>query len=446
MRRRDPFVWWVVGAFALAVAVRWLVFLRWYRDLPIGDLNDNVFYHESANLLADGEGFVNPWEFRNGESVPTAAHPPGFTTYLAVWSFLGLDTVSWHRLAGGFVSALVVVPIGLVVRRLAGMRAAIAGMALAAVYPPLWMNDGLILSESLFVTIAGFAIWQAHRVVDEPSLRRILELTLILALGALTRSEPFLLFFFLLTPLVMFHPRLEWKQRFGYTAVAALVAMLTLAPWVGRNLTTFDDPTFLAVGPGYVLEIANCDRAYSGTFLGYWHDSCGSNWPDDPDADESVIGTVKLEAANEYINDHLGEVPKVVAARIGRVFGLYRPAQTADFDVLFERRVESHVQLGRWLHYAVMTAAVAGLVILRRRGESILPTLAVILTAVWTAAITMGITRYRVGADVAFVVLAAVTIGWLLDRWWPRSEPESPVVAEPDPEPTLEPARPEASR
>ena len=69
-----------------------------------------------------------------------------------------------------------------------------------------------------------------------------------------------------------------------------------------------------------------------------------------------------------------------------------------------------------------------------------------ILTAVWTAAITMGITRYRVGADVAFVVLAAVTIGWLLDRWWPRSEPESPVVAEPDPEPTLEPARPEASR
>ena len=110
----------------------------------------------------------------------------------------------------------------------------------------------------------------------------------LLALGALTRSEPFLLFFFLLTPLVMFHPRLEWKQRFGYTAVAALVAMLTLAPWVGRNLTTFDDPTFLAVGPGYVLEIANCDLAYSGTFLGYWHDSCGSNWPDDPDADGDV--------------------------------------------------------------------------------------------------------------------------------------------------------------
>ncbi len=427
MRRRDPFTWWIVGLFAVAVAVRWLVLLRWYRDLPIGELNDNVYYHETANQLADGEGFVNPWSFRQGIVEPTAAHPPGYTVYLAIWSLFGLDTVTYHRLAGGVMSALVVVPIGLVVRRLAGVSAALIGMALAAFYPPMWMNDGLILSESMFITIAGFTIWQAHRVYDDPSLGRILELTFLLSAGALTRNEPFLLFFLLLTPLVMLHPRLDWRQRIGLTTIAAAVAMVLLAPWVGRNLTTFDDPTFLAVGPGYVLEIANCDRAYSGDLLGYWHVECGNHWPDDPDADESVIGTVKLEAAEEYIRDHLDEVPEVMAARIGRVFGLFRPFQTADLDVFNERRVRSHVTVGLWAHYLVMAAAIAGIYVLRRRGETLLPTLAVTLTAVWTAAIAMGITRYRVGADVAFVILAAVAAGAAIDRYRP-SEPVAPAA------------------
>ena len=36
---------------------------------------------------------------------------------------------------------------------------------------------------------------------------------------------------------------------------------------------------------------------------------------------------------------------------------------------------------------------------------------ALVATAVWTAAITMGISRYRIGADVALVILAAVAVG-----------------------------------
>ncbi len=424
--------WWCVGAlFALGVAVRWLVFLRWYRDLPLGDLNDNAYYHHSANLFADGKGFINPWTAETGVSEPTAAHPPGFTLYLSLFSFLGLDSVSAHRLAGGLISAVVVLPIGLVLRRLIGVRAALIGMAMAAVYPPLWMNDGLILSESLFITIAGFTIWQAHRVYDEPSWRRVVELTLMLSAGALTRSEPFLLYFFLLLPLLMLHPRLGWRDRLLRTVGAAVLAMVVLAPWVVRNLTTFDDPTFLAVGPGYVLEIANCDQTYSGDFLGYWHNDCGNHWPDDPDADESVIGTVKLEAANDYIQDHLGEVPRVVAARVGRTFGLFRPLQTADFDVLFERRVRSHVRAGLFAHWIVMAGAIAGAIGLRRRRETLLPTLAVVATSLWTAAITIGITRYRVAADVSFVVLAAVAAEHLVNRYGPsRMVDSKPLVEE----------------
>ncbi|MDE0067781.1 MAG: glycosyltransferase family 39 protein [Acidimicrobiaceae bacterium] len=454
MRRPFTFGWLVAGMFLLAAAVRWFVLLRWYRYLPIGEINDNVYYHVTANLLANGHGFADPFEYTVfGKLQPTAGHPPGFTVYLSIWSFLGLDSVTWHRLAGGFISASAVIPVGLLARRLFNERTAVIGMVGTALYPPLWMNDALILSESMYIPIAAWTLWFAHRVYDEPSWRRITELTLVLSLGALTRSEPFMLFFLLLAPIILLHRSLDWRARITRTLGAALIAMLMLAPWVGRNLATFDEPTFLAIGPGYVLELGNCDDTYSGRLLGYWSPTCDetdsrgalsfwaaedrlSTWPD---GDESVIGAAKLDKALDYIGDHLSEQPKVAAARVGRVLGLYRPQQTADFDVFFERRVRSHVDIGLFSHYAVMTAAVYGAVVMRRR-TTLLPVAAVAGTSILTAAITFGITRYRLGADVVFVFLAAVALGALLDRLRPI-----PALADqPEPvQPELEFAHPE---
>ncbi len=430
------FRWLVAGMFLLAVAVRWFVFLRWYRYLPIGEINDNVYYHVTANLLADGHGFANPFEYITSDRIQrTAAHPPGFTVYLSIWSFLGLDSVTWHRLAGGFISASAVIPVGLLLRRLFNQRTALIGMVGMALHPPLWMNDALILSESMYIPIAAWALWFAHRVYDEPSWRRITELTLVLSLGALTRSEPFMLFFLLLAPIVLLHRSLDWRERTTRTAGAALIALLLLAPWVGRNLATFDEPTFLAIGPGYVLELGNCDNTYSGRLLGYWSGACDhpSTWSA---GDESAVGAAKLDKALGYIGDHLSEQPKVVAARVGRVLGLFRPQQTADFDVFFERRIRSHVDIGLFSHYAVMIASVYGAVVMRRR-TSLLPVAAVAGTSILTAAITFGITRYRLGADVVFVVLAAVALGALLDRFRPSSTPsgDHPEPTRPQPEP-----------
>lgn len=441
--------------FLLAAAVRWFVFLRWYRHLPIGWLNDNVYYHVTANLLADGYGFINPWEqlvFQNRQ--PTAAHPPGFTVYLSIWSFLGLDSVSWHRLAGGLISASAVIPVGLLLRRLFNRRTAVIGMVATALHPPLWMNDALILSESMYIPIAAWTLWFTHRVYAKPSWHRITELTLVLSLGALTRSEPFMLFFLLLAPIILLHRSLDWRARITRTLGAALIAMLTLAPWVGRNLATFDKPTFLAVGPGYVLELGNCDDTYSGRLLGYWSPNCdgtdSGGASTRPDGDESAIGAAKLDKALDYIGDHVSEQPKLVAARVGRVLGLYRPQQTADFDVFFERRVRSHVDVGLFSHYAVMIAAVYGAVVMRRR-TTLLPVAAVAGTSILTAAITFGITRYRVGADVVFVFLAAVALGALLDRFRPlqaptdQPQPARPGPARPRPQPAQTEPQPEGT-
>ena len=144
-----------------------------------------------------------------------------------------------------------------------------------------------------------------------------------------------------------------------------------------------------------------------------------------------MVGARKLAIARDYIFDHLPDQPRVISARVGRLMGWFRPFQTADFDVLFERRIHSQVRGGLWAHWAVSAGAVAGAVVLRRRGETLLPTLSLVGVSLWTAASTFGITRYRIGADVALLVLAAVGAGRLMDRW--RSPAAPAPVTEPEP-------------
>jgi hypothetical protein len=50
--------------------------------------------------------------------------------------------------------------------------------------------------------------------------------------------------------------------------------------------------------------------------------------------------------------------------------------------------------------------------------------------SIFTAAITFGISRYRIGADLVFVVLAAVTVSHLIDRYGPARLPTTDTPKE----------------
>ncbi len=67
--------------------------------------------------------------------------------------------------------------------------------------------------------------------------------------------------------------------------MGVLAVVVVLAPWVGRNLVTFKDPTYISTGDGRALLGANCAQAYDGQGLGNWHIGCANAHPN---ADESV--------------------------------------------------------------------------------------------------------------------------------------------------------------
>ena len=74
---RPSRTWWLVllAIVVVALGVRVGYTLGWKQVDTIA--GDPYYYHRGANLLADGHGFVHPYGFDKGVTIPAADHPPG---------------------------------------------------------------------------------------------------------------------------------------------------------------------------------------------------------------------------------------------------------------------------------------------------------------------------------------------------------------------------------
>ena len=240
-------------------------------------------------------------------------------------------------------------------------------------------------------------------------------------LAALTRAELVLLVPLLAIPAALGADRSAWRARVTTLVVVVVAAVLTMAPWVVCNLVTFDEPTLFSTSDGAVLLGANCDRTYSGRLLGVWSLECSTTVPETRDL--SVSAKRQRDEGLDYIGDHLGRYPVVVAARIGRAFDVFRPFQTVDFGEREGRPREAAIA-GLILYWLMVPFAIAGVVLLRRRRTRLWPFLVPISVVVIVVALGYGITRFRVPAEPSLVVLAAVGLVAAWRRWMsPRVQP-----------------------
>lgn len=430
----------VVG---LAFAVRVGATLAGYQNLPLG-LDDNNWYHTQSLLLADHGDLYDPFAcldsvrepgMSNDQAValcrergvlePSAGHPPLYLVYLAGVAKLGFESVLAQRIASCLLGALAVAFVGLVGRQVAGRRAGLLAAGLAAVYPNLWINDGLILAESLYTVAVGAVLLLCYRLWRAPVWGTAALLGLAIGLAALTRSEGTTFLVFVVAPLALVLPAISWGRKVALVAVTGAVTVAVLAPWVVHNLGRFSEPVYLASGTGRVMAYGNCDATYYGDLIGYWDDSC--TLKDFPEGDESVVDEAHRELATEYMSEHAGRLPVVVAARVGRMWGLYAPIQGANLDILFERRGQVPVRTGLAMYYGLLALSVAGLVVLYRRKVTIIPFVGIAAMVTFTAAASFGVTRYRTPVDLILCILAAVA----LDAWWRRRRGEDQAVVEP---------------
>jgi 4-amino-4-deoxy-L-arabinose transferase-like glycosyltransferase len=423
------------------ISVAGLAYRVWYVLQERGRIalnGDAAYYHWQANDIAHGLWFIDPNQYRSlGRITPSAGHPPVYILYLAAVSrFIGQSQLT-HRLASCLLGGCAIFVIGLIGKEIADERVGLLAAAGAVVYAHLWINDEMLMSESAYVLTSAIMVLWAVKFWKRPTAGRAALMGAGIALAALSRAEAVLLFPLLALPYAFARRNGEWATRIKYVVLSFGVGLLVMAPWLGYNLTRFQDPVLMSNGAGSVLMVANCAQTYSGGFFGYWYFGCAKGLSI-LNGDESQQEKVWRKRGLTYIEHHESRYPIVTAARVARMWDIWTPSRIQQGIVLdgaLEGRGIWQSQLATDQYFALLLPALAGIWVLKRRKRPILPFVAIAGTITFTAATTFGITRYRAPVDAMMPILAAVAVFAAIDAWKargiPQAAPTAPVPTEP---------------
>jgi 4-amino-4-deoxy-L-arabinose transferase-like glycosyltransferase len=399
------------------------------------DLYDATYYTLQARSIAQGGGFFrDPFLQLQDPALdqPAADHPP-LTVLAMLPAGLVEDPATSEflmRLTMTLVGTAVVVGIGLLGRSLGGETVGLVAAGIAAVDPNLFMNDGLIMSESLAVLFTVAIVGLSYQVIRRGSTWwRGALLGVLCGLAVLTRAELGGLAPFLVVPALWVGSRRSLGSRpddgsrrerghdLGRVAkgVGAAVAasLIVVMPWVAFNMSRFQEPTTISTGDGLTLLGSNCEITYYGKDIGFasvfppcvpWREN----------REQSVFNADNRHRGLSFIRHHLRRLPVVVVARVARAWNFFKLGQNA-YVADNEGRPQWATYLGVVFTWISIPLAIAGGFVLRRRRVQIWPLVVPIVVA--TAAIAFvsgGLVRYRASAEPSMVVLVAVAlVAWL---------------------------------
>lgn len=370
-------------------------------------LNDSLYYSLQARQLAHGIWFRELFVDQ-----PGAEHGPLTSTLMAFVSW-GDDPTNRQRLVTVACGTATIVVVGLVARQVAGNRAGLVAAALAAVYPNLWINDGLVMSESVSCLMIALSLWALVSWVHKPSWRTAIWVGVATGGATLARSE--LVLFVPAAALAMWLTAKRTEPRaFAQALVAGGIAIAVLLPWVAFNVVRFDRPVLLTTNDGPTLLGANCDETYYGPAQGGWSLFCVLNDPTiKTDEDPSSRSARQRHEALSYVRHHPGRVPNIVVKRVARSLDLYALGNIVHGDVGEERE--------RWASWACIVSfwvmvplAVVGAIRTRRRDRAVL--LIPVVIALATTVLIYGGHRIRSAAEPSIVVFAAIAISSMRRR------------------------------
>lgn len=229
LRRSD--LLWLAAIVLVTVGIRalWVAYVN--VDPNDGRLNDSVFYHNVARLVADGDGYQDPW----GRGI-SSQWPPAYPLALAVlYKLFGWHMVLAKGLGIAFAAATVVLTY-LLGRRIFDRRAALLGASLLALFPGQIYFSTLVYAEAMFAMIFMLVLlltleWTILR--SEARWWQVLVIGGLVGAAAMVRVEGVILVPVLLV-LWGFTLR-PWPAVVRNGVLVSFGVVLALLPWTARN-------------------------------------------------------------------------------------------------------------------------------------------------------------------------------------------------------------------
>lgn len=440
------------------------------------------FYYWPGVQLARGHGFIDPlMSAYFNYPIESASHPPGFVLLVAGLYKMGFHTANDLRYVFAILGCVTVVLLGSLLGRIISPRAGVIAAVLAAVYPNIWINDTLLMSETLMMFGITVALVGVYHFIERKTWVGIAVASVGLTLAASARPENLILFAAIILPLVLARRSIAFRRRLGLIGLAAVFPLLAFVPWTVYNNARFDKPVLMSTGFGQTMLAGACDPVFSGPTMGLWSFQCLldvsaaertaakpdrvtvgdalkskewqslNEWSRRPNAvppppvfggskpsrqhyaDQSVENGVYVRAALDYMRAHKSEIPKVVFVREARTLELWKPNQNVALAVVEGRGSAHLVTWSQRMFWAMCLLSIAGAVMWRKRKILLYPLYTQMLLVAFVVGVTFGSTRYRAPAELALVLLAATAIdgivGWSWSRWSSRGERTQPLAA-----------------
>lgn len=425
---------WRAGAFerrlaAIAIAsfIGKLVYLfaEKYGDGDLHNEGDALYYGLQATYNATGEWYTDP-----ATGGPGADHPPLTSFVLTPAAWLTDGSVLAMRLTMTVIGVLVVVGLGLLGRRVGGDRVGLLAAAVGAAYAALWVNDALLMSETLAALGTVAVLLTGYRLHDRRDVTSAALFGVVGGLATLARAELALLL--PLVGLIVVLADRDRRRSGGYTevvrllAVGAIASVAMVGPWLGWNLSRFDEPVLISSNDGLTWIGANCPTTYYTPAIGFWSLQCGLDL--EVEGDRSTMSAAWRAEAFDYIGDNVDRLPAVIGARLGRTFGVYENQQMVYFNTN-EGREPWVSRLAIYQYWVLVPVAVGGAAIAVRRGLFVTPLVPPVIVVVVTTIVFYGLFRFRIPADVVIVVLAAIAIDAAIGRLMPSADRKLTVDA-----------------
>ena len=396
---------WAILALGVALRILWAVLM------PVEPVSDSHAYWSLAqNIVTHGVYGFEP-------DVPSAYWAVGTAAlYAGGYMLFGADSDLSVILINMISSIAVIVLLYDVGRRWFGARAGLAAAALFAIWPLAIQFSSVLASEIHFMALSlgGLAAWD--RAGFRP--RGLVFLVLAgLCLGAATYLRPIALLIpaALAAASVLRAIRLSWQDCLKAVVATALIFAL-VAPWSARNERVFGEPVMMST------------NFWANFWMGNNPETSGGYMP----LPEVTRGLTEIERAHLLEEISLGHLrDEGIAAFAWRT--LWKAARLHERETIGVAWNQAGVEalvggtgadglklLSTAYWYAMLALALAGIVLLARRG---LGWRVILAPPVWLwlyftgvhAVIVVG-DRYHMPAIPMIALLAGVAVAAWLDR------------------------------